>query len=180
MYIFHCRICEQDFDEIPNTAFMVGGKGPYRMYRFQDGTIHDIRRFSVGSLDKLEVVSVAPVTEKLPVSTLSPPIETLMEVDAIEESSIAEPNVEEIQDPPGEWVDAICTKYERSYGDGMLKMEPQFRRRGDSPRCWLVFRASDIVTFGQIKIGSRVHCLVSEPDYLGGCPRAKEVQIYME
>lgn len=97
----------------------------------------------------------------------------------------SEQSVDTTVDPPpantpveeGEWVDAICTKYEPFFGDGMLKIERRFRT---PTRYWLSFRVADIVSEGRIHVNSLVHCLVGEPDYAGTCPRARQISLYKD
>jgi hypothetical protein len=182
--IYFCRICEREFEEIPHTAVRIGGNSAYKLYRFPCGEIHDVRKIRVGPPEKSEAAIVVPEPRSIeePVKADIPAVIEQIVSSSVPEAPAPEAQTEEQtqSSPEGEWVDAVCTKYEPHFGDGMLKMEERFRRRGLSPRCWLVFSESDIVSYGQIKIGSRVYCLVDDPDYAGTCPRAREISLYLD
>ncbi len=40
--MYRCRICDREFDTIPDTAVLLNHRGRNRVYRFMDGTIHDL------------------------------------------------------------------------------------------------------------------------------------------
>ena len=40
---YYCRICDETFNEIPADAVLITG-GYYKLYRFPDGRLHDVRQ----------------------------------------------------------------------------------------------------------------------------------------
>ena len=40
--MYRCRICDREFDTIPDTAVLLNHRGRNRVYRFIDGTVHDL------------------------------------------------------------------------------------------------------------------------------------------
>jgi hypothetical protein len=40
--MYRCRICDREFETIPDTAFLLNHRGRNRVYRFMDGTVHDL------------------------------------------------------------------------------------------------------------------------------------------
>lgn len=62
-----CRLCDKEFTEIPTDAVRILVKGSRaRMYRFADGSVHDIRniRLKAPQGDVVAVVVEAPPTGK--------------------------------------------------------------------------------------------------------------------
>ena len=41
---YYCRICDAEIAEIPADAVLVTTGGYYKLYRFPDGRLHDVRQ----------------------------------------------------------------------------------------------------------------------------------------
>lgn len=165
-------LCDKTFDELPPNAKPVHSIVRKCWTLYQCGReVHDLKLVKQPPVGEI-VGEIAPTPSG---TTMSPASPVLVAVEAMPTAS--EPS----EVPPGkeEWVDAICTKYEPAFGDGMLKIERQFR----SPiRYWLRFRVEDVVSEGRIHINGLVHCLVddTEPPYPGACPRARQISLYRD
>jgi hypothetical protein len=62
MSAFRCRICGAEFDSIPPNAVQVGkAMGTRRLFRFPDGSIHDVYSTNVG---RKKATAAQPQEEK--------------------------------------------------------------------------------------------------------------------
>ena|SRR5467141_4046840 len=86
---YRCRICDREFDTIPDTAVLLNHRGRNRVYRFIDGIVHDLihgralhkRCHKTTKVDGCEFCFPPPKPEPQP----EPPVEqVLQEVEVVE------------------------------------------------------------------------------------------------
>jgi hypothetical protein len=107
MKLFRCRICLRHFDVIPEDAVEIpvgSGRGhAYRMFRFTDGSIHDLRA--------KVVPDPPPPPEQLPQVVSKPqPKEIVAQV-----GSTRAPQVEEVPLIIGDGVTAMRAAFEKLF-----------------------------------------------------------------
>jgi hypothetical protein len=82
-----------------------------------------------------------------------------------------------VEPEAGEFVEAIVTKFDAAYGDGLALIEPEFRRPHKH-----VLRVScqRVITYGNLRCGARMRCRVGEKLPGTSTREALEIQIFQE
>jgi hypothetical protein len=147
MDVYHCRICEKDFDEIPETAIRLGGNGAYKLYKFPSGEFHDLRKIEIGS--PIESIPESKVVTPEPVKAIisAPEVEPEPELEP-------EPEPEEVWTPAFEevWYSGYATRLDQFY----LAAKLEGADSGDDRYKVYVHHSSVAERFGAARIGMKI------------------------
>jgi hypothetical protein len=140
--VFHCRICEKDFDEIPADAVRLDRRrSPYKLYRFSNGLVHDIRRILVGP-PKNELIAKIITLEPSVVepAVVEPVQEVVAEGEVQKATSFAEHPIDVTPDEENEFYEHVALEGDRLHGRVRLMLPDRHGYiDGDDGTSYLVF-----------------------------------------
>jgi hypothetical protein len=190
---FLCRICNQIIDiSAPAIVIVDDGNPMVVMQRFGAAHVLATARETEEFLDSAEheaVYEVRRATPEILVEEILAPEQPIMVEEIVEAHSSGlyavepAPAIEEAEavspatEPDVEIVEAIVTAFSDEFGDGRASVEPEFRR---PHKHVLAVSRKNVVTYGNLRVGTRIRCLVGEIPPGFSTHEALEIQIFQE
>jgi hypothetical protein len=194
-----CRICEKpfDIDSLPPNIRVVDTDDSHFTFIEKKGygachvlmtSAHSAERITPPDEVKYEVrpapvVQVAPPQAPTNKEPHEPGPETITEIEAeqqvtFDELAEAQSSEPYIVEPEGDGpVEATVFKFDGNYGNGLARVEPEFRK----PHQHVVrVDRQNVVTFGELRVGTRIRCVVGPTIQGFSTNEALEIEIFQE